>query len=720
MNYKKPLATSFGIKVALPAAAAALVIAYLLYSVINGLLFEFGQSDNYFARRAAVALQSQVKESFESVVIDNTSWDDAAENTEGDAAGEWFRDNWGTYTTGESYDAAVLFDRSARVLLAYRGGIATTETVQVITGFTATELAEKFKAIGHSLAPDFNISQGSSGYLLTAVAPILMSDGNVPKSGLNRFVVFTRLLSPEYLLTKGNQLGLRNLAIAAGPVDGKSSMPIIESGSSVIGYWTWDSRSKAAEIGSRYSRIVWAILGSLFFVIAILVNMSWKGFREAHEIKRQAIASALRDDLTGLPNRRQVIELLNEHLSKPSSPENGLSLIFADLDGFKEVNDAYGHEIGDQLLKSAAGGFEFLAAGRGVVARLGGDEFCIILAGKNAAGDGREIAQNMRRFLAEPIVFGGRVASVSVSVGIADRQPDCGNLDAEEFLRRADTAMYAAKSGGRNAIQIYDPSLDNKREEKRRISRELRVHLDNSAMRVVYQPIIDARDRSVAGVEALLRWPSDTARTLPPDVFIPVAEEFGMIEEIGYFVMLEACRQAMQWPDLFMSVNVSPLQFMNPSFADTVQRILNKTGLEPQRLEIEVTEGLIIDNTERVAGILQRLHNSGVSVALDDFGTGFSSIGQLRRFRFDKLKLDRSMVRDILHQPSALRLVQGTIAMADALGLKVTAEGIEDENQVSVLRLAGCTQFQGYLFSRPVDARLISAMLEPARLAQAS
>jgi EAL domain-containing protein (putative c-di-GMP-specific phosphodiesterase class I) len=251
------------------------------------------------------------------------------------------------------------------------------------------------------------------------------------------------------------------------------------------------------------------------------------------------------------------------------------------------------------------------------------------------------------------------------------------------------------------------------------VARELRAHVDANALGVVYQPIVDARSRDIAGVEALLRWPKSAPRNVPPDVFIRVAEEFGMIEEIGYFVMLEACRQAVQWPNLFMSVNVSPLQFMNPSFGDTVDTILRNTGLEPQRLEIEVTEGLIIDNADRVASILERLHRRGISVALDDFGTGYSSIGQLRRFHFDKLKLDRSMVVDILKQPSALRLVQGTIAMADALGLRVTAEGIEDENQVSVLRLAGCSLFQGYLFSRPVEAHAISSMLEAAPVARA-
>jgi len=216
-----------------------------------------------------------------------------------------------------------------------------------------------------------------------------------------------------------------------------------------------------------------------------------------------------------------------------------------------------------------------------------------------------------------------------------------------------------------------------------------------------------------------VRWPEGTPRHYSPDDFIPVAEEFGLIEDLGYFVLSEACRQAARWPGIFVAVNVSPIQFMNPGFADLVEKTLAKTGLDPHRLEIEVTEGFIIDNAERANTIIGRLHEMRVGVALDDFGTGFSSIGHLRRFKFDKLKLDRSMVTDILHQPSALRLVQGTVAMADALGLAVVAEGIEDENQVSVLRLAGCSQFQGYLFSQPVEAHVIGRLLDQTNLAVA-
>ncbi len=497
-----------------------------------------------------------------------------------------------------------------------------------------------------------------------------------------------------------------------GTVTGEQSYPLTDTQLTQIGALHWSEGIKVAQEDNVYRNVIWPLLASLYFVIGMLVNMSWKSFRQASAVRAQAVASALRDDLTGLPNRRSILDLLSSYLATPKLADEGLSVIFADLDGFKEVNDSYGHEIGDLLLKSAAGGFEFIAQGRGTVARLGGDEFAVVVQGANAASTARDIAQNMLRFLAEPIVFGGRVASVSVSAGIVDRTGNDAEADAEELLRRADAAMYAAKSAGRNRIQIYESSLDSKREESRRIARELRTHIDAGQLGVVYQPIVDARTRQIAGVEALVRWPKTAARVYGPDVFVPVAEEFGMIEDLGYFVMMQACRQAAQWPRITVSVNVSPIQFMNPSFAETVERILQKTGLEPQRLEVEVTEGFIIDNAERAAAIIDKLHAMRVSVALDDFGTGYSSIGHLRRFHFDKLKLDRSMVSDILLQPSALRLVQGTIAMADALGLRVTAEGIEDENQVSVLRLAGCSQFQGYLFSKPVEAERISASLE--------
>jgi diguanylate cyclase (GGDEF)-like protein len=481
---------------------------------------------------------------------------------------------------------------------------------------------------------------------------------------------------------------------------------------------TWKNRSPGDVVRDKFGYVVTMTLVMFLFVIAVLLYMSWKGFKEANDSRTEAVIASLRDDLTGLANRREMLAALTRKLAQARSNGEPLSVIYADLDGFKEVNDSYGHEIGDMLLKATAAGFAYLAREADVVARLGGDEFAVIMTGADCAERARLTAQRMIDFLSEPMIFDGRIASVSVSVGIVDLEDD--ESDVKEIIRRADVAMYAAKSQGRNCTNIYQKSLDFKRDENRAIAQELRGHIERGSLTVVYQPIVDARTRRIKGVEALVRWPKNAPTRYTPDIFIPVAEEFGLIEDLGLFVLREACHKAAKWPDIFISVNVSPIQFMNPNFADLVASTLAITGLEPNRLELEVTEGFIIDNAARANNIINRLHEMKVRVALDDFGTGFSSIGHLRRFKFDKLKLDRSMVSDILRQPSALRLVQGTIAMADALGLTVLAEGIEDENQVSVLRLAGCSQFQGFLFSKPVEAREITGFLQEGEAALAS
>ena len=272
--------------------------------------------------------------------------------------------------------------------------------------------------------------------------------------------------------------------------------------------------------------------------------------------------------------------------------------------GFKEINDAYGHEIGDQLLRACAAGFQYLVAKDCLVARLGGDEFAIMVVGENSREIAQQLATNMVNFFRKPMVFGGRVAAVSVSIGIVDVENGVG--DAEEIVRRADVAMYAAKAAGRNRAHVYSEALDRDRDNDRLIAQELRQVIERRQLEVVYQPIVNARTRHVAGVEALVRWPSKHPVQYTPDIFVPIAEQFGLIEDLGRFVLTEACRQAARWDDIFVSVNVSPIQFMNPSFADMVEDILTLSGLAAGRLEIEVTEGFVIDNAERAKAIINR------------------------------------------------------------------------------------------------------------------
>jgi diguanylate cyclase (GGDEF)-like protein len=712
MPQQSSITPSFALKVLAPSIVAVTSIALLLLYIVNSIFEETNRLDRDYSERLTTEAVSSLRDSLESIIIDNTVWDDAASNA-GSATinAEWADNTWGYATALDVYDAAFIVSADGETLYSALNGERRRETV-------AGYFGDGLEPVLDSLAPGEGNRPLASGFIRTggyvttvAAAPIQWStalDGRPNRT--RNILILAKRIDEKVLAGIARRYAMQELRLAEPSQRPAGGSVVIRSpAGEAIGMLTWKNRSPGDMVREKYANVVAMVLVMFLFMVAVLLYMSWKGFKDAHDSHVDAVAASLRDDLTGLANRREMISALSQCLEKAQSQGTPLSMIYADLDGFKEVNDSYGHEIGDMLLRAAAAGFAYLARDADVVARLGGDEFAIIMTGAGCATKARATAQSMIEFLAEPMVFDGRIASVSVSVGIVDLDSD--DADVEEIIRRADVAMYAAKSQGRNCVQIYQKSLDFKREVNRTIAHRLREHIDNGALKVLYQPIVDARTRKIKGVEALVRWPSDAESFYTPDVFIPVAEEFGLIEDLGLFVLRESARQAAAWPDIFVAVNVSPIQFMNPNFADNVEDTLRLSGLAARRLEIEVTEGFIIDNAARANTIINRLHDMHVRVALDDFGTGFSSIGHLRRFKFDKLKLDRSMVTDILRQPSALRLVQGTIAMADALGLTVLAEGIEDENQVSVLRLAGCNQFQGFLFSRPVEAEKIMELL---------
>jgi diguanylate cyclase (GGDEF)-like protein len=713
MPTKRSFFTDFAFRVLLPSLLAASGIATLLLYIVNGIFDETNRLDAAYARTTANSAIGSARENLETLIQDNAVWDDAVTNSYGETSPDWLNGTWGSATAFGIYDGAYVVDASGKTIYAARDGKTTDKPITAVFGSDINQLISALPYDGTTFATKSGIIRSGESLSVVAAAPILPStDGlRIPEDS-PRILVFSKALDSKLLADLSRRFVITDMKITTADLNGSETVSIMSPSGVKIGTLTWADRSPGDILKSKYGNVVSVILTLFLFVIAVLIYTSWKGFRDAYDSQTEAVAKSLRDDLTGLANRRELLAVLTDCLAQARAGQTGLSVVYADLDGFKEVNDSYGHEIGDLLLKSAAAGFAHLASNANLVARLGGDEFAMIVTGPDSAEVSKVLARNMIAFLEEPMVFAGRVASVSVSVGIVNMEND--DADVEEMIRRADVAMYAAKAAGRNRLHVYDKSLDFKRDENRTIAKALREHIDRGSLTVVYQPIVDARTRRIKGVEALVRWPKDTPLHYTPDVFIPVAEEFGLIEDLGYFVLTEACRQAAQWPDIFVAVNVSPIQFMNPSFAELVDKTLRKSGLEPNRLEVEVTEGFIIDNAERANAIINRLHDMRVGVALDDFGTGFSSIGHLRRFKFDKLKLDRSMVIDILRQPSALRLVQGTIAMADALGLIVVAEGIEDENQVSVLRLAGCSQFQGFLFSRPVEPGKITEILTPA------
>ncbi|MBI2720352.1 MAG: bifunctional diguanylate cyclase/phosphodiesterase [Rhizobiales bacterium] len=719
MSKSRPFVIDFGFKVFLPSLATAVGISLLILHIFDNVFRQTDLIDNAYARRGAQAVVRSLRDGMNHLVDDNARSDEAMLHTQIAFDPGWLVDNWGIDDKQTFYDATFIIDSDGKTVFASTREDPTDlgrQDIRTYAGDAVLSMLASLPGPGGRFAKTAAILDTKGRFMVVGAGVIVPRFDEMKASRARQYrLVFAKVLTPDVLGQLSRQFYLDNLHFAVSRQPSTDSIALANPLGQVVGRLAWTDHSPGTELRIKFSDVVWALVMLFLGVVGALVYIGWRGFKQAHESREEAISASPRDDLTGLPNRRELMNVLIERLSSVRAKAAGLAVVYADLDGFKEVNDAYGHEVGDQLLKSAAAGFAFLAEGMDLVARLGGDEFAIIVSGPEYRERSRRLAANMIEFLVEPMVFGGRVASVSVSVGIVDVETD--KIDVEEVLRRADVAMYAAKTAGRNRVHVYDALLDAKRDENRAIAHELRSAIDQHMLGVVYQPIVDARSRRMVGVEALVRWPKESPRHCPPDLFIPVAEEFGLIEDLGRLVLTEACRQAVGWPDIFVSVNVSPIQFMNPNFAEIVERTLHATGLAAGRLEIEVTEGFVIDNASRASAIIDRLHEMRVSVALDDFGTGYSSIGHLRRFHFDKLKLDRSMVVDILHQPSALRLVQGTVAMADALGLRVTAEGIEDENQVSVLRLAGCSLFQGYLFSKPVDARDIQAFLDQDRRA---
>lgn len=713
MSDSRPFVVEFGSKVFLPSLAAAACISFLILHFFNAVLRESDTVDAAMAEDVARIVLDGARQRIETLVKDNGHWDQAYTSLAEPDGAKWFAENLATFDAAPPYDAVFVVGESGTTLHAAFAGDPEDKaraTLQSYFGPSAIDLLTKL-ATNEEAASVSGFMKGTGGISVVAATNILPSDGTRSAGSPEPLkLIFSKRLDSAALESLSRTSPLANLRLVPTGSEHAEYIQLTEPKGQPLADMVWNRSKTSSWLKDKFGPVLWFVQIMFMMVVGFLIYLSWRGFAQAHTSRVEAINASLRDELTGLANRRQLIAVLTDRLDVASKTGSELSVIYADLDGFKEVNDAYGHEIGDQLLRAVAAGFAFLADTADVVARLGGDEFAIILSGAGARENARKLAANMIVFLTEPMTFGGRIASVSVSAGIVDFEP--GIAEIEEILRRADIAMYAAKGNGRHQVQIYDASLDHNRDEARAIARELRQAIDQQKLEVVYQPIVDARSRAIKGAEALVRWPRDSRRSCGPDVFVPIAEKFGLIEELGLFVLNEACHQAARWPDIFISVNVSPIQFMNPNFAEMVVNILRQTGLSPDRLEIEVTEGFVIDNAERAMAIIDRLHGMQVKVALDDFGTGYSSIGHLRRFKFDKIKLDRSMVVDVLRLPSALRLVQGTVAMADALGLRVTAEGVDDENQVAVLRLAGCSLFQGYLFSRPVDAGRMDGLLE--------
>ncbi len=448
---------------------------------------------------------------------------------------------------------------------------------------------------------------------------------------------------------------------------------------------------------------------------AVLRTLPLRLLRQAME---RAAWLASHDPLTGLANRALFAERLDQALAHARRNESKVAVLCVDLDHFKDVNDTLGHAAGDQLLREVVRRLAANLRETDTLARLGGDEFAIVQTQAHQPHDAESLATRVIELLSAPFDLDGHQAVIGASVGIA--LAEGGGADKARLLQEADLALYQAKSDGRGGFHFFDEAMNERLHRRKTLEADLRRALVEGQFALHFQPqvslVADGAMQRITGAEALVRWHHSTSGLMTPDRFIPLAEETNMILPLGEWVLNEACRQAATWPDaISVAVNVSAVQFRHSAFVPMVRRALDATGLPGHRLELEVTESVMMTDTEETVIIMGRLRQMGVRLAMDDFGTGYSSLGYLRKFRFDKIKIDKSFVRHLGEGGEAEAIVRAVVGISRALGVSANAEGVETEEQASLLRAEGCGEVQGFLYGRPMPPEDFLDFLGTAR-----
>jgi diguanylate cyclase (GGDEF)-like protein/PAS domain S-box-containing protein len=425
---------------------------------------------------------------------------------------------------------------------------------------------------------------------------------------------------------------------------------------------------------------------------------------DRREFDNKVLRMAHHDALTGLPNRAAVMKNIEEAAARQRRRGDPFSVFLLDLDRFKAVNDTLGHPAGDALLREVATRLNAFVRETDMLARLGGDEFVIVQAGEsNQLEAANALAGRIIEIFAKPFKIDGNEVNIGTSIGIALAPEHATNPD--ELLKMADLALYCAKSAGRNGYRFFGSEMSEAASARHEIESELRRAIQQDELELQYQPIVDTKTCKVCSVEALLRWRHPTKGMISPDRFVQLAEETGLITQIGEWVLLTACTEAAAWPaDVKIAVNLSPVQFRRSNLLDVVMYALAQSGLSPERLEVEITETALIESPAECLPALRQFKNLGITIALDDFGTGYSSLSQLTMFHFDKIKIDKSFTRNMTKRAESAAIIAATLTLAQNLGMATTAEGVETAAQYRLLQLAGVTSLQGYLFKRPGPA----------------
>ncbi|MEN4538728.1 EAL domain-containing protein [Pantoea agglomerans] len=547
--------------------------------------------------------------------------------------------------------------------------------------------------------------------------------GNIQResNALPRFrLVSLKFLDDGYLAGLAERNQLQGLHFSDGtpqPGTGARYLLIAQAGEAV-GYLNWIPSRPGAQmlrtIGPSTGLAVLAISLLCLYMVRRLwnssVNLSQSMLRlGASEAQAQHLA--FHDVLTGLPNRALVEDRLTQALALATRHDQRVALLLIDLDRFKTINDTHGHHAGDELIIAVAQRLSRIVRASDTVGRIGGDEFIVVMPDVDNIGQVHSLAQRIIDELSEPFTLFGSDIWSGASIGLALAPKD--GVDRLELMRKADIALYEAKSGGRGTYRQFERAMDESVRTRQTIAADLRTALHtHQGLEVWYQPLMDIGGQQMVGIEALLRWHHPARGLIAPGEFIAIAEETGLIIPLGEWVLAEACVTQQRFPELLVAVNVSPVQFRSTGFVERVMAIVSQNGGDPKHLELEITEGVLIEDEREARAIIVELRDAGFRIALDDFGTGYSSLNYLSNFPVDKIKIDRSFTQSLGVAENSVAIVESVVKLGHAMGLMVTAEGVETPGQMSALADAGCNQLQGYLFSQAVPADQLAALMK--------
>ncbi|MBC2860221.1 EAL domain-containing protein [Stappia sp. 28M-7] len=521
-------------------------------------------------------------------------------------------------------------------------------------------------------------------------------------------VVSLKKLDSERLEALAERSGITGLRSITNPAGTPASMELRNPRAQNIGYLAWQAENPGSSILSGVGPILFFLAATIAGLTGLVLFYTRQNTRRLAESEARAQHAALHDSLTGLANRDYFASSFREELASWHAAKGLLGVIYIDLDHFKDINDTLGHAAGDEVIREAARRLRVLVPEEATLARISGDEFALLLPGCESRELIEQVLKRMQDRFAVPMYIGGNHLHVSLSVGAAIAPED--SLSMGELLRKADIALYSAKASGRGRWAFFEACMEEHVRTRESLAHALRDAIARSKLDVVYQPQTTIDGTKVLSVEALLRWTDPEMGAISPATFVPIAEETGLINDLGLYVLRRACQDAAAWPHLGLAVNVSPTQFRHPRFIEDLRGTLEACNFEPSRLEIEVTESVFADNDNDILKILTQVQEMGVRVALDDFGVGYSSLSYLRRFPFDTLKIDRSFIADLEIAPHAHAILSTIIDLGEALGMKVVAEGIETRQQAMILQRTNCDRLQGFYLSRPIP---------PAAIAQA-